>query len=223
MAVAGRGYDYTDFNQPHARQQRWQAGMQRQFGGNWVMTVTYAGSYSDRISLQTREDFLPEQYWADGLVRNNAVANNLNTNVPNPFQVTKLNRADYDPLVWTDLNSNSFFTSQFIRKNQLLRGYPLNAAGNGLRNTKDFGYYTNTHEIQLTMEKRFSAGWNLMASYTGMRIREADFLFYEWDQKPSERVSNDGRPHRFITTGITNCRSAEASSSGRTWVKPRIW
>lgn len=202
MAVAGRGYDYTGFNQPHARQQRWQVGMQRQFGANWVATVTYAGSFSDRISLQTKEDFLPEQYWADGLTRNNTIANNLNANVPNPFQVTKLNRADFDPLVWADLNSNSFFTSQFIRKNQLLRGAPLNSAGNGLRNTKDFGYFTKTQEIQLTLEKRFSSGWNLMTSYTGMRIREADFLFYEWDQKPSQRISNDGRPHRFITTGI---------------------
>jgi hypothetical protein len=201
-ATAGRGYDYTGFNQPHARQQRWQAGMQRQFGSSYVLTATYAGSYSDRISLQTREDFLPEQFWADGLVRNNTIANNLNANVPNPFQVTKLNRNDFDPLIWTDMNSNSFFTSQFIRKNQLLRGAPLNSAGNGLRNTKDFGYFTRTHEIQLTLEKRFSSGWNLMTSYTGMRIREADFLFYEWDQKPTERVSNDGRPHRFITTGI---------------------
>jgi hypothetical protein len=202
MAVAGRGFDYTDFNQPHARQQRWQAGVQRQLGTSWVLTATYSGSYSDRISIQTREDFLPEQYWADGLVRDNATATNLNTNVQNPFRVTRLNQADFDPLVWTDLNANSFFTSAFLRKHQLLRGFPLNSAGNGLRNTKDFGYFTRTHDIQLSLEKRFSSGWNFMASYTGMRIREADFLFYEWDQKPSERISNDGRPHRFITTGI---------------------
>ncbi len=199
-ATAGRGFNYTDFNQPHARQQRWQVGMQRQFGASWVLTATYAGSYSDRISLQTREDFLPEQFWADGLTRNNAIATNMNTNVPNPFRVTRLNQADYDPLVWTDLNSNSFFTSAFIRKHQLLRGFPLNSGG--LRNTKDFGYFTRTNEIQLSLEKRFSSGWNLMTSYTGMRIREADFLFNEWDQKPTERISNDGRPHRFITTGI---------------------
>ncbi len=56
MAVVGRGFDYTGFNQPHARQQRWQAGFQRQFGANMVVTATYAGSHSDRISLQTRED-----------------------------------------------------------------------------------------------------------------------------------------------------------------------
>lgn len=202
MAVAGRGYDYTGFDQPHARQQRWQAGVQRQLGNSMVVTVTYAGSYSDKISLQTREDYLPGQYWATGLVRNDAIANNLNANVTNPFYIKNLNQADFSPLVWADMNTNSFFTSPTIRKNQLLRIYPGQSSGNGLRNTKDFGYFTRTHEIQVSFEKRFAQGWNLSASYTGMKILEADFLYNEFDPTPSERVSNDGRPHRFITTGI---------------------
>lgn len=202
-AVQGRGFDYTGFNQPHARQQRWQVGVQRQFGSNIVVTAAYVGSYSDRISLQTREDYLPEQYWATGLVRNDAVATNMNANVTNPFYIRNLNQADFDPLVWADMNTNSFFTSPTIRKNQLLRvGAPQQTSGNGLRNTKDFGYFTRTQEFQISMEKRFSKGWNLSVSYTAMRIREADFLYNEWDQTPSERVSNDGRPHRFIATGI---------------------
>jgi hypothetical protein len=204
MAVAGRGFDYTGFAQPHARQQRWQGGFQRQLSTNTVVTATYAGSYSDRISLQTREDYLPQNFWATGLVRNDAIANNLNSNVTNPFYIRNLNPADFAPNVWADMNTNSFFTSPTIRKHQLLRAgsVPQNTAGNGLRNTKDFGYWTSTHEVQLSVEKRFAQGWNLSASYTGMKIREADFLFDEWDQTPSERISNDGRPHRLIATGI---------------------
>lgn len=202
-AVQGRGFDYTGFNQPHARQQRWQAGFQRQLSSSTALTVTYAGSYSDRISLQTRENFLPEQYWATGLTRNNAVANNMNANVPNPFYIRNLNPGDFSPLVWADMNTNGFFTSPTIRKHQLLRiSAPQQSAGNALRNVKDFGYYTKTQEIQISFDKRFSKGWNLNASYTGMRIREADFLYNEWDQDPTERVSNDGKPHRFIVTGI---------------------
>jgi hypothetical protein len=201
--VVGRGYDYTGFNQPHARQQRWQAGVQRQLGKDMVMTAMYVGSYSDRISLQTRTDYLPQQFWATGLVRNDTIANNLNSNVTNPFYIANLNQADFPALVWADMQTNSFFTSPTIRKHQLLRnGTPQNTGGNGLRNTKDFDYFTRTHEIQLSFEKRFSAGWNLSTSYTGMMIREADYLYDEWDQTPSERISNDGRPHRFIITGI---------------------
>lgn len=201
--VAGRGYDYTGFRQPHARQQRWQAGVQRQLGRDMILTVMYAGSYSDRIVLRTREDYLPQQYWATGLVRNDAIANNLNSNVANPFYIKNLNSADFPANVWADMQTNSFFTSPTLRKHQLLRAVsPQNSAGNGLRNTKDFGYYTRTNDIQISFEKRFAAGWNLAASYTGMRIREADYLYNEWDQTPAERISNDGRPHRFVTTGI---------------------
>jgi len=202
MAYAGRGFDYTDFNQPHARQQRWRAGFQRQFGANTVIDVAYAGSYSDRISIQTRINPLPEQYWASGLVRNDAVANNLNANVPNPFYIGNLNRANFTPEVWTDMSTNGFFTSPTIRKHQLLRAFPQSSGGNGLRNTFDFGYYTRTDSVEISLEKRFAAGWNFTASYTGMRIREADFLYNEFDTRPTERISNDGRPHRFIMTGI---------------------
>jgi hypothetical protein len=202
MAYAGRGFDFTDFNQPHARQQRWRAGFQRQIGASMVLDVAYAGSYSDRISIQTRLSPLPQQYWATGLVRNNDIANNLNQNVTNPFFIGNFNRADFSPEVWADMNTNGFFTSRTIRKHQLLRAFPQSSGGNGLRNTYDYGYYTSTHSMEISFERRFKSGWNFTASYTGMRIREADFLANEFDIAPSERISNDGRPHRFITTGI---------------------
>lgn len=202
MAYAGRGFDYTDFNQPHARQQRWRAGFQHQLGANMVLDVAYAGSYSDRISLQTRINPLSEQYWASGLTRNNEIANNLNANVTNPFYIGNFNSADFSPDVWADMRTNGFFTSRTIRKHQLLRAFPQSSGGNGLRNTFDNGYYTRTDGIELSFTRRFSAGWNFTASYTGLRIREADFLYNEFDSKPTQRISNDGRPHRIIVTGI---------------------
>jgi hypothetical protein len=202
MAYAGRGFDYTDFNQPHPRQQRWRAGFQRQFGANMVIDVAYAGSYSDRISIQTLLNPLPERYWAGGLARNDAIANNLNANVPNPFYIGNFNPAGFTPEVWADMQTNGFFLSPTIRKHQLLRAFPQSSGGSGLRNTFDHGYYTRTAALEVSFEKRFSANWTFTASYTGMRIREADFLYNEFDAQPTERISNDGRPHRFIMTGI---------------------
>jgi hypothetical protein len=202
MARVGRGMDWADYNQPHARQQRWLIGVQRQIGASTVISAAYVGTYADRIALQTKLDILPAQYWADGLTRNDAVANNLNANVPNPFFIRNLNPADFPPAVWAEMNTIGFFTSSIIRKHQLLRAFPHMTAGNGLRNTADFGYYNRTHEVQLLLEKRFSRGWNFSLSYTGMYLREADFFFNEFDPKPSERESNDGRPHRLIGTGI---------------------
>src|SRR5712692_9749479 len=85
MARVGRGFGYSDFNWLHARTGRWRFGVQRQLSQNMAIDVAYAGSYSDRISLGHRLDPLPGNYWADGLVRNSAIATDLNQNVPNPW------------------------------------------------------------------------------------------------------------------------------------------
>ncbi len=199
FARQGRGFGFTAYNQPHARQQRWQYGVQRQIAARMVITAFYQGSYSDRISLGRTVTPLGSQYFATGLVRNDANANNMNLNVPNPFFVGNFNRANFDPLVWADMNTNGFFTSPTIRKSQLLRPY---SQMNGVTNNTEFSSYTKAHEFQASFEKRFSAGWNLNLAYTAMKLREADFFANEFDTVRTERPSNDGRPHRITATGV---------------------
>jgi hypothetical protein len=199
MARTGRGYVYTDFNMPHARQQRWQVGIQRQLATSTVLIVDYAGSYSDHLSFQTKRDILPEQYWADGLVRNATIASNMNANLSNPFYIANLNPADFSPVVWADMQTTGFFLSRTGPKNQLLRAFPHMF---GLQSVGDYGYYTSTHELQVRVERRFSKGWNLNIGYTGLRVRAADFFLNEFDRAPTERISNDGRPHRLVATSI---------------------
>ncbi|HEY3440648.1 MAG TPA: carboxypeptidase-like regulatory domain-containing protein [Paludibaculum sp.] len=203
MAKAGRGYDYTSFDQPHARQQRWRAGFQRQVGRSIVVDAAYAGSYSDNISIQRRETTLPQQYWATGTVRNDALANNLNSNVTNPFQLKNFaGLATTNPVIYQDMSTQGFYNSTTIRKHQLLRPMPHVSSGNGLRRNSTPDSYTKTHEFQLNVEKRFSQGFNLNFGYTAMKLREADFYYNEWDAKPTERASNDGRPYRIVGSGI---------------------
>ncbi|MBY0502343.1 MAG: carboxypeptidase-like regulatory domain-containing protein [Bryobacteraceae bacterium] len=199
FARQGRGFGYTAFNQPHARQQRWQVGLQRQIGERMVITAFYQGSYSDRISLGQTQTPLASQYFATGTVRNDANANNMNANVANPFFVGSLNRADYPAPVWADMNTNGFFTSPTIRKSQLLRAFPQM---NGVTNNTEFSSYTRADEFQFSFEKRFSAGWNLNVGYTALKLREADFFANEFDTVRTERPSNDGRPHRFTMTAV---------------------
>ncbi|MBI2685745.1 MAG: carboxypeptidase regulatory-like domain-containing protein [Acidobacteria bacterium] len=205
MNRVGRGYNFTAFDQPHARQQRWQLGVQRQFGSTMVVNAYYAGSYSDRISINVDNGFrrtvtaLPEQYWATGTVRNNTVADYLNANVPNPFYINNFNRGDFSPLVWADMNTNGFFTSPTIRRHQLLRPFSHMSS---LNNSSEPSSYTKSHEFQATFEKRFAKGWNLNLAYTHLRLREADIFLNEFDANRTERPSNDGRPHRFTATGV---------------------
>ena len=199
FAREGRGFGYTAFNQPHARQRRWQAGVQRAMGGRMVVTAFYQGSYSDRISLGRSITPLSSQYFGTGTVRNDANANNMNANVPNPFWIGNFNRADYDPAVWADMNSNGFFTSNIIRKSQLLRAFPQL---NGVTNNNEYSSYTRSDELQVSFEKRFAAGWNFNLAYTALKLREADFFANEFDTRRTQRSSNDGRPHRFTMTGV---------------------
>lgn len=199
MARVGRGFNFTAFDQPHARQQRWQAGLMRQFGSNMVLTASYAGSYSDRISLGQNLSPLPRQYWVGGNTRNESAQNNLNQNVPNPFFIGNFRQSDFSPLVWADMNTNPQFTARIIPKHRLLRPFPHM---NGLTNNTEYSSYTKSHELQLSFERRFSQGWNLNLAYTAMRLREADFFANEFDTERTERESNDGRPHRFTATSV---------------------
>lgn len=200
MAKAGRGFGFTDPNQKHARQQRWRAGFQRQIGRDMVIDVAYAGSYSDRLPIGLKLDYLPEQYWNKTPVRNDTLANLLNQNVTNPFNIKNFaSLQSSNPLIYQDMANNGFFTSGTIRLSQLLRQYPqMNGISN---NTANIGFNW-VHEIDVNFSKRFSKGFNLSFGYTGLKIRDADFLYYEWDRQPTERLSNNGRPHRIVGTGI---------------------
>ena len=87
MSLAGRSWSYEDYDFRHARQQRWRLGLQRELSANMVIEVAYAGGYSDRVSVSQTLTALPAQFWATGQTRNDAVANNLNANVTNPFLI----------------------------------------------------------------------------------------------------------------------------------------
>ncbi len=200
MAKAGRGFGFTGYERDRAREQRWRVGFQRQFGQSWVLDVAYVGSRASNISIGHKLDFLPEQYWNKTNTRNNAIASNLNSNVPNPFQLKNFAGLQQSaPLIYQDMSTQSFFTSSTIRKSQLLRQFPQM---NGVTDNTTTDGYNRDQEFQLSLEKRFSRGFNLNFGYTAMKLRAADFYYYEWDQKPTERLSNNGRPQRIVASGI---------------------
>ncbi len=207
MAYQGRGFGFTAWDTPHPRQQRWQVGIQRQFGADMVVNASYVGTRSDRISqFSTQGNVpgrplqpLPQQFYVTGLTRNESAQTLLNANVTNPFFVGNFRQQDFSPLVWADMNSNGFFTGRIIARNRLMRPFPNI---NGLTDNSEASAYTRTHETQISFEKRFSKGWNINLAYNGMYIRDADVFLNEFDAERTLRPSNDGRPHRFTATGI---------------------
>jgi hypothetical protein len=200
MAVAGTSFSSTAYDTPHPRQQRWRMGVQHQLTSNMMVEVAYAGSYADRVGVSRNLDAMAEQFWANGLVRDNTIATNLNSNVTNPFAVGNFSALrTSDPVVYQDLSGKAFFTSSTIRKNLLLRPYPQM---NGVTQANAPLGEVKTHEFEAVFERRFSKGFNLYVAYTRLYNRTADYFYNEWDALPSWRESNNGRPHRLAGTGI---------------------
>jgi carboxypeptidase family protein len=217
MARAGRGWTFMDFNTRRARQHRWRVGMQRQIGDHSVIDVAYAGSYADRVPLSRRLDHLPEQYWADGLTRNNAIANNLNGNVTNPFALSNFSSLQTSaPLVYQEMSKLAFFTSPTIRKNQLLRAFPQL---NGLTQSRVPIGEVRTDALEINFDRRFSKGFTLNVNYTRLRNDTADFFFNEFDELPTWRESNLGRPHRIAGSGIVELPFGR----GKQWARSGVW
>ena len=200
MARAGRGWTYSLYDVRHARQQRWRVGLQHQLGSDWLIDAAYAGSYSDRASVNLSQSPLAEKYWADGQVRNNNIANNLNGNVTNPFAIGNFSGlAATSPLIYQDMTTQGFYTSTTIRKNQLLRAYPqMNGVTQRLTPLGE----AKTHEFAVQIQKRFASGFNMNFNYVRQYVRERIAYLNEFDALPFWVESNNGRPHRVTATGI---------------------
>ncbi len=200
MARAGQGWSFLNHEVRHARQQRWRLGVQRQLRASVLIDLAYAGSYSHRVPLSRTLSFLPEQFWADGLARNNAIATNLNANVPNPFFISNFQSLQSShPLIYESMSGTPFFTSPTLRKHQLLRPYPHM---NGLTRTFDSCGAVRTDALEVSITKRFTKGFNFHGAYTRLRNDAADFFYDEFDASPTWRESNEGRPHRLIATSV---------------------
>lgn len=210
MAVAGTSFTYNDPEARRTRQQRWRIGVQRQIGPNMVVEAAYAGAYSDRVyvggafndslSVSQNLNALPEEYWATGQMRNDAVASNLTTNVKNPFSIANFaSLATENPLVHQNLSSSSFFRSGTIGKATLLRPFPHMT---GLTKALIPAGKVRTDELNLSFERRFARGLGFNFMYTRLRNRSADYFHNEFDAEPAWREGRIGRPHRFAATGI---------------------
>ncbi|MGH9672733.1 MAG: hypothetical protein ACRD44_06085, partial [Bryobacteraceae bacterium] len=201
MARVGQGFSFTDFNRSHPRVQRWRFGVQRELTQNMLVEASYWGQRGDRISVTQRLDALPQQYWATGLVRNNALATESNRNVPNPFHISNFDSIrTSDPVLYQHMSTLAQFTSTTIAKNRLLRPFPHM---NGLNKSSNPVGKVRTHALELNFQRRMSKGLHFNASYTRMRQEDFTIIENEFDPQPTFWwPSNNGRPHRLTVTGI---------------------
>ncbi len=213
----GRSWSFVPRDYIPARQQRWRFGIQQEITTDMIIEASYNGAYS-RIPVTQTISYLPAQYWAYGLTRNQAIDDDMNRSLPNPFNITNLIALrTSDPKLYNYLNTLGFFTGSTIRKHQLLRAFPNMSGLSGLRPGVSLmdAYGINIyHDIQLRLERRFSRGFQTAIMYTGATGSESDFYANEFDPKPSFRPQDAIRPHRTVWSAIWELPFGK----GRRWV-----
>jgi hypothetical protein len=161
---------------------------------------------------------LPAQYYWFGNQRNDTVANNLNTNLPNPYNLANFtDLRTSNPALYQLMSTNSFFTSATIRKSALLAPY---SQMNGLTQTTALGK-VRTHQFDSSLQRRFANGSNFTINYTRFYNYSADYFANPFDAVPAFQPSNNGRPHRLTSVAVLELPFGK----GRKWLNsgPASW
>ncbi len=208
VARYNSNFDTVQWYHNPALQQRWRIGIQREVARNLLVDVSYNGSYS-YLPVLERLNYLPQQYWTTGMVRDQVNDNYLNTNLPNPFNIQNLSALQAtNPTLYRYMSGNSFFTGANMSRQQLLRKYPMyGTGGNGLRafgrpgEGSRTGYMTY-HDMELMVERRMTKGFQTSFMYTYAGSRVADWMANEFDPRPTERPNNNVLPHRIAWSAV---------------------
>jgi hypothetical protein len=141
------------------------------------------------------------------MTRNQANDNALNAQVINPFRIQNFaGLQQSDPTLYNWMSGQGFYTGQNIRVHQLLRQYPqFSGTLQGVRpedNWKDKQGYVTYHDLQLLVERRFTAGFTGSFMYTYATSQVADWHANQFDNFLTERPNNNVLPHRIAATAV---------------------
>jgi hypothetical protein len=195
----GRDLDFVPINRSNGQSQRWQVSLEREIPGQWLFEIAYIGNYG--YDLPTETDFLnaiPRRFLSTAPSRDQATIDFLTASVPNPFQGLAMG---------TSLNSAT------VQRQQLLRPFPQ--FGN-IRTRRDDGS-SHYHAGQLRVEKRFSEGYTLLASYTWSKLLERVSFLNPTDTEYEKRISANDAPHRIVVSGIWELPFGKGRRWGADW------
>lgn len=168
------------------RMQRWQIGMQRDLGRNWVADVRYVGNLGSQQQTGRNLNSLGNEFLSTSPTRDQAQINFLTANVPNPF------------LGLMPATAGGTWRGANIQRQFLLRPYPQFDAINTTTNEGKSWY----NALQVQLDRRFANGYTVGVSYTYSRFVEAIEFLNGGDAEPWKGISNEDVPHRLTINGI---------------------
>jgi hypothetical protein len=182
------GQGITFFNQTPLmpRVFRWEAGLQHELKGGFLIQVDYVGNKSYRLEISRNLDALPDQYLSTSPFRDNTTNSYLTASVPNPFYGL------------VPGNSQAIFSNTTISRTGLMTRYP---EFSGVT-TQTYDGYSWYHSLQLGAQKRFAKGYTIMANYTLSKFMQATNLLNAGDAAPLREISDQDSPRRFTLSGV---------------------
>jgi hypothetical protein len=182
----GQSVTFFDPNPVSPRMQRWQIGVQRDLGRNWVAEVRYVGNYGSQIQTSRNLNATPLEFLSTSPTRDQATINFLGASVPNPF-------AGLMPAT-----ASATYRSNNIARERLLRPYPQFDAVNTTTNEGESWY----NALQVRVDRRFANGYTLGVNYTFSRFEEAIDFLNAADPEPWRGISTEDAPHRLSVSSL---------------------
>jgi hypothetical protein len=195
----GRDLNFYPVERQNGFSQRWVVNFQREMPGDFLVEAGYVGNKGYDLTVDTSIlNTIPRQYLSTKTERDQTTIDFLSANVANPF-------ANLIP--GTSLNGST------AARSQLLRPYP---AFTGFTFRRNDGH-TIYHSGQFRVEKRFSRGYTLLASYTVGKMRQWASFLNESDTEFEERFSDGDRRHRWVASGILELPFGKQKRWGGGW------
>jgi hypothetical protein len=197
--LIGRDLDFVPTSRKNGQSQRWEFSVERELPGQWLVEAAYVGNHG--YDLTTEVDSLnavPRRFLSTGPVRDQATIDFLTANVVNPFQ---------------GLAPGTTLNGATVQRQQLLLAFPQFGNIHSRRNDGTSIY----HSAQLRVEKRFTRGYTLLASYTWSRLLERISLLNPTDTTYEKRLSSNDSPHRIVVSGIWELPFGNGRRFGNRW------
>src|SRR5262249_2960234 len=163
--------------------QRWELGVQCELPAGFVVEASYVGNRGTHIEINRNINTVPNRFLSALPTRDAARISYLTGTVSNPF---------------AGLGIPEVGASSTISRQNLMKPFP--EFGNVVTTTNDgYSWY---HSAQLRIEKRFSKGYTVQASYTHSKFMQASEYLNPADPRPTEVISDSDYPNRFAMSAI---------------------
>ncbi len=185
QTALGQGISFFDQNPKVSKQARYQIGFQRELGDGWVAEGEFVGNRGYNIEIARNINALPLQYLnADNFLSPAMISNDssLRGTVANPFQNLPA----------------SGFNNATIARSQLLLPFPEFGSITTSNNDGESWYYSG----QFSLQRRFSKGYTIQASYTWSKWIQATEYLNAADPLPVKVISDQDSPHRLAFSGM---------------------